>query len=489
MSKRATAIAFALLASAAALSPADFTIWGDGNNPGKGVNDENIGARMAGFDEAIENATTDEEKLTTYWRFIRDVESRVRNPGNQTYILKAVDEALALNPVGQMKIDILIHGASSTQKTLDKLYGEDLLRARKLSATYRARAMEASAESIKELEQSVKARERHLAERYPGFKREMLESRDSLQRAPWLPELDAEGFRDLENELSIIKGKIGEIESLERGLERTPGMIAHLYSATAPYDLEEVKEILNEFVSEEAAREGVVERTREGIRYAIAKNSLRLELRVCDVCESVQRVELIDAPDDFEESDLLEKEESGWAWRFSYLFKGENYLNCDHRWRDFTNSSAHPDQIKIGQVVLVRKRNQVGAFRFVALPYVYAELEPGKRTVRENGGRFEWRVGTDAEGGLDVTDPGVRGSEGAKEILEVSPSEQYVIFDQFQIRWTRSGDEYAIYYSKDFLDTLTPLDLAICVTGALAFEDVRPLDARWVYKRSRFDGL
>lgn len=475
MLRRTTYFVLACIGLGLGPARAEAPVW-DHGNPVKGVNDENVDARIGEFTRMIDEAESDDERLRLYGLIIRDLESRVSKPESQHHVLGLVDKALALEPQGRAKIDILIHGASSVRKTLRNLHGADLRRERKRSATYQARAMREMIDTIETLERDLVRNERDFEARYPGFEKEMMTSSEAWQRAPWLAEMQANELQKLGGRYAIIEAQKQEIESLERVLERTPGAIAQLYSRIEPYDLEEVKTIMEEVVGDGPASEKVVGRTQGSISYVIAKDAAGAKFRYCALCFSHQILEFrnrTSAPESHRPNSELEE----WTWEYSFTFKGKNVLTCPHQWVDGTLPRFLPEPVSSGQVVLVHKGGRYGAF-------VLTRQSREPRTAW-----FRWRSGTDATGGFDLGDPDVRGSDSPIEVTKRGRHTYLIKFAQFEIEWS-SGPEVTgwIYYARDPGDTLTPYDLAICVTDAKSFDEIRPRDEKWTYRRSRVDG-
>ena len=122
---------------------------------------------------------------------------------------------------------------------------------------------------------------------------------------------------------------------------------------------------------------------------------------------------------------------------------------------------------------MVKKGDRYGAFILVG------------QSIKDQTTHYHWCYGTSGNGVFDANDPAV---ESSRRLRRLGTQEGAVAFGPFELEW--SGDSKGlgyIYYAKMPGDEVRPDDLAICVTEENSFENIRPDDAKWKYRRHRFD--
>lgn len=149
-------------------------------------------------------------------------------------------------------------------------------------------------------------------------------------------------------------------------------------------------------------------------------------------------------------------------------YKSPSFSTCSHDW-DSGISSAYPDPIRDGTLILVKKGDTVGAF-------ILSEqtLEPEKT-------KYHWWYRDDGSGELDI---GLEEVTSGTDILNVSPtSSNSISFGPFRIAWSGNavGKGY-IYYKYSPGWRVSPSELRICVTDKSSINGINALDDKWKYK-------
>ncbi len=169
------------------------------------------------------------------------------------------------------------------------------------------------------------------------------------------------------------------------------------------------------------------------------------------------------------------------AYKFSarsgnnYLYKGKSFELCDHNW-NICKSHAFPQRIVNGQVILVKKGNEYGAFQFT------------KQHSNPEEGFFKWWY---LKSGSTIIDPENKGIlSGESKTSTKSSKSYYVDFGPFNVPWSiASTGKGWIYYSMSLeqIPDMRNVDghTSFCVTDIFEINGINVTDPQWIYKTNR----
>lgn len=147
-------------------------------------------------------------------------------------------------------------------------------------------------------------------------------------------------------------------------------------------------------------------------------------------------------------------------------YRAPNFSSCNHEWESGI-SSAYPDPIADGRVVLVRENGKYGAFIL------------HNQGVEPEKAEYEWWHQSDGSGNLNKSLKTVSFGRG------VTPR---ISFMDIDISWSgRTVGEGWIYYKHSPADNVNRDELHICITELKSVDGINAADPKWHYKSTPVD--
>jgi len=144
-------------------------------------------------------------------------------------------------------------------------------------------------------------------------------------------------------------------------------------------------------------------------------------------------------------------------------YKSTGFATCTHHWKSGI-SSAFPDPVPDGVVVLLRKNGKYGAF-----------IPRNQGTAPERM-QYDWWYRGDGKAVFDVQHPSVSAGQGAGRSIKFGP---------FAVSWSgHSRGSGWLYYGKYAGYAALPEDAHMCVTDQHSVDGIDAADARWTYRAS-----
>lgn len=184
-------------------------------------------------------------------------------------------------------------------------------------------------------------------------------------------------------------------------------------------------------------------------------NQIHVTLYTCKLCGSTKRITSQYGPDG--QRRILGE---------TITYMSPTYATCNHQWVQGI-STAIPERVSDGTVVLVRKGHIYGAF------ILLNQMVDPERT------EFLWYYRTDGQGNLGEGPPTVHSGRGRAGPIKFGP---------FEVSWSGAEDGKGwLYYWKLPGQEVGPHDLRICVTEHTDVEDLDASAPEWLFKGSPTD--
>lgn len=155
--------------------------------------------------------------------------------------------------------------------------------------------------------------------------------------------------------------------------------------------------------------------------------------------------------------------------QITVVSRTEAFEACLHAWRLGGISTAYPEPIPNGRVVLARKGRAVGAFI------------PLEQTVTPERMLFRWWYREDGQGILDSTADLV--TTGTNVCFPGESNEGGIRFGPFAIGWSGCADGKGfVYFDYAHPDVVPEAALRLCVTDVTEVKGVNASDPRWDFR-------